>query len=712
MNFLKFACSFALVVVLQFSLSAQDWTSHKSQQKINDLVDTGSELLMATDAGLVVMNKTTLEKTIFDKSNSSLSSDHIQTITRDAAGNIWIGTYDLQLALFNGTDFQDIMTPQGADPSTTLLFDLKIAPNGDFWLGTSAGVFHKQGQNWSLYDQDEFGFFFEVWDIEIDNDGVVYAAAANVHKFENGMWSNISDNTGLFAYAVADLFLGSAGDLYFFGGESRLGRYDGQQWQEYDISSVTISGFITELRLKFAEDTNGNIYFNTPKNGILKLVNDIWEQETAAQIEAFDNKTSYFHIDGEDNWWLSRNIHLSVNRNGTLESTLIGNTSIESNAIRKVRKASNGDMYFLTSSDYNISILETDGNWSSLSLPTTTIPFPAFTDLLILGVNDIWLTSSLGLYHYNGSEWTFNSLDYCKGLAMDSQGKIYAHTDDKIYIVDNGAITEYNTSNSPMPSLDITGHGVDANDNLWIAFSDYGGSEADIIQKVSADGNWTTYAETNYPAIEFPYGDFYFDNDGHVWIPAYDLGVIKFDGTNFTNPYLDNIGSITNTKVFSMEEDADGKLYFSNPRGVTTLQDGVWENLSIEEVPQNAVNTSAIQFDDEGDLWWASSFYGVFEYTPETTTSVFSDIETTIDFTIFPNPASTYTTLNFTIEEPANVHTFIYNHLGQVALSRDLGQLPAGDILQTIDIAHLPKGTYIIQVQIDKESSVKTIIIR
>ena len=78
MRFLKYSFFFALGILLQSPLHAQEWVSYQSQQQINDLVETGNELLMATDAGLVVMNKSTLEKTIFNKANSDLSNNHIQ----------------------------------------------------------------------------------------------------------------------------------------------------------------------------------------------------------------------------------------------------------------------------------------------------------------------------------------------------------------------------------------------------------------------------------------------------------------------------------------------------------------------------------------------------------------------------------------------------------------------------------------------------------
>ena len=156
MNFFKSLFLLVLSVLIFGSTDAQEWISYQSPQQINDLIDNGDELLMATDAGLVVMNKTTLEKTIFNKSNTSLSNNHIQSITQAPNGDTYIGTYDVVMGLFNGSDVEDVIIPEGIDnPNTIELYDIEVAANGDLWVGTSEGVFRRQGQNWTKFDETE-----------------------------------------------------------------------------------------------------------------------------------------------------------------------------------------------------------------------------------------------------------------------------------------------------------------------------------------------------------------------------------------------------------------------------------------------------------------------------------------------------------------------------------------------------------------------------
>ena len=114
MNFFKSLLFIGFTLFFQGLLKAQEWESFESPQQINDLVDTGEELLMATDAGLVVLNKTTLERSIFNVNNSSLPTNHIQTITLSSNGQAYIGTYDMVMALFNGSDFVDFFVPSNS----------------------------------------------------------------------------------------------------------------------------------------------------------------------------------------------------------------------------------------------------------------------------------------------------------------------------------------------------------------------------------------------------------------------------------------------------------------------------------------------------------------------------------------------------------------------------------------------------------------------
>ena len=230
-----------VVLVSSFATNAQDWVSYQSPQQINDLVDNGTELIMATDYGLVVMNKTTLEKTTFTNRNSKLANNHISSITGAPNGDIYLST-DQTIGKFDGSDVNDVVIPAAltTNVNTLQFFDVEVASNGDLWIGSSEGIFHKKGQNWSKYGKTELGeFFFKVWDIEIDSKGDVFAGTqVGVHKFENNSWSHISKDDSLQGYRNAELFFSKSGDLFFGGDLTKTARYDGANWEVYYLMAA------------------------------------------------------------------------------------------------------------------------------------------------------------------------------------------------------------------------------------------------------------------------------------------------------------------------------------------------------------------------------------------------------------------------------------------------------------------------------------------
>jgi ligand-binding sensor domain-containing protein len=657
-------------IIFSYAANAQVWIPHQSPQKINDLVDNGSELIMATDYGLVVMNKTTLEKTTFTSGNSKLANNRISSITEAPNGDIYLST-DQTIGKFDGSDITEIEIPAPlkTNVNTLLFFDVEVASNGDIWVGSSEGVFHKKSQNWSKYGKTELGDFFRVWDIEINNDGYVFVGAENgVHKFENNSWSHISKNDSLQGYRNAELFFSKSGDLFFGGDLTKTARYDGTNWEVYNQGSGAD-------RMQFVEDKDSNMYMSA--NGkVWQLNNSTWNTYTDSQTLAMEDlivyEDSYYYIDTQNQRWFCKNIYLSVSNKDTIQSTSISSdNTIEANYIKGIHNGRNGKLFFIMgkSATWSIPVVDPQGNWSSLELPDSLKWNFGINGILYIADDDIYLTSYEGLTHYDGKKWSTNKLLINgKQLATNSQGKIYVLASKRIYIIENGNVSEFTPTNSPLSDLEATsGLGVDANDNLWIASYDWSGNSK--IQKVDTDGKWTTFDHTNHPDIDQPSGDFHFDKNGNIWISA-KVGAIKFDGKNFTNPIKENRSKLDNYNASSIESDSEGRMYFAHQYGVTTLLDSVWGELLIDDVPHKKTSAkTTLKFDDAGTLWWASNMSGVYSYTTATPAGIFSNDELASNFSIYPNPSTGI--LNFKNIDAVEASIKIYTTLGKLVYSND-----------------------------------------
>ncbi len=683
-------------------MNAQEWISFQSQQQINDLVDTGDQLFMATDAGLVVMDKATFEKSVFEIENPNTGNNHIQTVALSGSGDIWIGTYDGMLSRFDGIQFKDTTFPEGDyDPENFILYDLQVAPNGDLWLGTSDGVF-KKSDNWTQYTS-EFDIAPVVWDIEILDNNDIYFSSFNIYRFKDENWSEVTDTIDFFNYLDGDIFKSSSGTLYFSGDFDDIASFDGNNWKTYEVDLSDDSSFGTEI-IGFAEDTNGNIFLNTENSGVYKLVNDEWVQESIVQTEQFKQKTSYLHIDSEGTIWLNNKIYLSVNKNGEVSSTTITEHTIENDRLNNMVKDAEGNIYFICYAASNISVLDINGNWGLLPYPIFADENETINSIYRISETSYWLSSKEGLHFYNGNEWLFYEMGYCRNFAARSDGTIYVQGSSGVIIIEDENISEFNAINSQIVGDFVSGIGVDENDNLWIA-----DLNANNIYKVSSNGDWTTFSKNEFPALFEPTGNFHFDQEGNVWIPSDFFGALKFDGTNWSNPFdedqnfnPDNIAEIEHSFVHSIASDAEGKIYFSHFQGVNTLKNGQWENLFIPTVPSNLTNNTRIQFDNNGNLWWGNSTYGIYKYElyPETTNNSAITVDTN-PLKVYPNPAIDQLNLSFS-QLNTNEHFQIFNQLGRLIKEGKIDQQN-----KSIDVSDLNNGFYVISL-IQNEKVVST----
>ena len=343
-------------------LSAQEWTSFKSIQKSNDFVDTGDELLLATDAGLVIVEKESLEYSIFDKSNTNLSNDHIQSVVRSSSGDVFIGTYDVVVARFDGSDLYDPVIPDGIDYlDHIVLYDMKISESDEIWLTTSEGVFRQSGSEWIKYDLDDLGVLFLLWgDLEFDETGHAYLATGDgVLKFENDTWTNIATELSFSAYVPADIYISQEGDLFLAGSINQIAKFDGEDWTIYSDAGLSSNEHIV-----LSGDSEGNIYCISGYNGIYKLEGDSWELVLDEQTNLNPHWISFYHIDEDGTRWLSSGIYLSVKKNDELETLTLSTTTIETNRVYNIIKGTDGTLYFLLHSPWqNIANLSPDGEW-------------------------------------------------------------------------------------------------------------------------------------------------------------------------------------------------------------------------------------------------------------------------------------------------------------------------------------------------------------
>lgn len=273
----------------------------------------GGDILIGTfygGADILLRNKFCFEKYGIA---SGLSSQWVRGLAQDGNGNVWIGTENNGLNIFNpltkailavpgspktvlaltnidGDIYagaqgvgMDVFSPSGAmKPFST---DIKNAENGIYaylidsrgneWLGLGYSLFRSKpgAKNFEHVSATGFDWIFT---IKETHDGTVWFGTMG-----NGLWKYTPANgqfkryiysedapTGLRSNSISSLFEDSQGNLWVSTDRGGISRYNSKQ--DNFTTYGTPEGLPDDVAYNILEDDNGNLWFGTNK-GLVKF---------------------------------------------------------------------------------------------------------------------------------------------------------------------------------------------------------------------------------------------------------------------------------------------------------------------------------------------------------------------------------------------------------------------------------------------------------
>lgn len=273
------------------------------------------------------------------------------------------------------------------------------------------------------------------------------------------------------------------------------------------------------------------------------------------------------------------------------------NISVESNTLRTV-----------------YSELEDTSTWVNYQTSNSNIPTNVLSSIVIDASGSKWIgTYEYGLLKFDGNYFTQFSTensplpnDYIICLAVDQANKLWIGTDNGLAVLSNNNWTVYTKENSGLPINSIKSLAAENSNLMWIGTS---------VGLVKYDGNWQVYIIG--PNITNWMNTISIDQAHTKWLGIGDtsLGVMSFDGTNFTNYPMENYGYQTKNVMCSAVSPS-GQIWFAcNPfRGVSgglSYFDGNnFNNISLS--PFLLVNNIYI---NNSDKKWISTNEGIYKIT-------------------------------------------------------------------------------------------------
>jgi ligand-binding sensor domain-containing protein len=571
---------------------------------------------------------------IYKPTNTGAQGDYSFGVAVDAAGRLWANGHDPiwdegGAVMYDGRVWHNWSTVDSAVPDEELT-SFNVDSSGNVWCASTAGLSKFDGQSWTTYNRsNQPGFPCEaVTDIDVDSagrvwfalssvdsnaggvgrfdgdsfkfwnsytglpwpghteyvlsigcgpGGVVYAGAAGVGvaRYENGIWTYLSDSvTGDVDAIVVD----STGVAWF--AMQVLLSYDQGVWSDHGFSgSLPILGL--------ARRKAGGVWVGAP-NGLFSYSNGTWTSMNwpgsfcYAAAESPDGSVWAGGIGGIAHYSGGRWV-LYNTQNVGLTNRWINGIDFDSNHNVWVSTSGGGIDRFdgetwMGFNPYNggmfpwpyptdavqASVEGTDGNiwvgtygqgvavWDGSDWIRRYMETWVIDDIVRDSTGGLWCMASSGLYHFEGDTWRrFDFLNsplpsYVTGVCADEGGYVWVTNLGGLFRTDGVNWEFWTPESAGMPGTgNCTSPARAPDGTLWMeAAVGTGDPRSALLHLRPDDTTWTVYDSTNSPLEAW--GVVAVTGQNVVWV-GYSRdtypprgGVARFDGSNWTLYDRDN----------------------------------------------------------------------------------------------------------------------------------------------------------------------------
>lgn len=700
-----------LLLLLNITISAQytEWQNISSGLNLRKIEKENNTIWAATEAGLARYDISSGTTFIYDKTNSPMKTNSVNSLLITREGIKWISTSDYGVYKFDNNEwinYNTLNSPLPENNVQTIIADT----GGVIWIGTLGGglVKYKDSQ-WTVYDSTNAGVPVNyIYSLACDNYGYIWIGTSSdgLIRFDGGSeWVLFStDNTpALKSNTIRCIKVDSAGVKWFgteSGPEGGLYKFDGSQFTLYSTGSFSRN--IWDI----AFDKNGKIWVASYGGGLARYEGGTaWSIFNKTNSAIGDNALKSVTTDQSGNIWVGSEKKGLIQYDGSIfKSVNLG--ILPNNSIFSMAKDPEGNIW-IGSKNY-LTRMTSDGPVTTdlndfLINPSPQIP-PNFNVWAIAfdnAGNRYIGTYDGGMVKFNsvGIPRVFNRLnsqipsDNVYSIAVDNQGIIWVGTASGLGKFDGTNWIVYNTTNSQLPNNYISSLAIDKQNKLWIATNN-GVAKFDGV-------NWTKYSTSNGLPSNYT---FYVsvDNDNNKWVGTGN-GLAKFNGTSWSVFNTSNSPLPANQIQF-VKPDSTGSVWigsggFGTGYGITKYNSTDWVTFKTENSGLSGNSVSSMLTDAYGNTWIGTFSNGISLYKPGGVTG----IETGEDHNPltgyylrqnYPNPFNPSTEINFRVTENVRVTLTVFDINGRLVEILVDGYPRAGNHTAKFNAAGLTSGVY------------------
>jgi ligand-binding sensor domain-containing protein len=671
------------------SAAGPQWRDYTSLKYVKTVYEHNGTLWIATHGGLIAYNETTKTQTLYTAANSGLPSNTVETVGSDKENNIWIGTYDAGIAMFDGSKWTKYNTGNSKLPSNAVQA-IYIDAADNKWIGTGEGLVKINKDGWQVFNGQNSGITeSNIWCLDMDMQGNLWIGGSNNLCMFDGKSTFTTFPSEVPVYGVNTMFCDSRTNSVFTGGFGGAFVFKDNKWSKIDSVNMPMSIMNAQA---IRTDNKGNVWLSTAGgDGIYKFDGKTWTQQM---------------IGGSENAYLNYINGLTFTNDGKLiAATRDGITSFDGNG------------------------------WNAPFIMQGSLNLNTVNTICSDKMGSMWVTNELGIAKVDGqntTQYTYKDLPILAGtvnsVKCQKAGVIWVCAYG-VAREENGNWITYNTTNSNITDIRIDDITFDSkSDTAWLVsdqslisfdgkdFHNLGtiGTQQDYLTRVTsnAEGVWVGTAQGNiyqyrngkftfYPSYQGGYvylrgyvNDMKTDALGNLWVSSWGGGINKFDGKNWTVDTANNAIVVNN-----LCPDSKGGVWFTTEYPTRLMNSRTHEEYSFYNSPMPADNIKSMTLDENGNLWMSGGME-LLEFTAAVETSIDNTNTIQNGVALYPNPASTKLHLNYSLFAKGHINVILTNALGQ-QVYRMATEQPEGRQDMDVDVSSLSRGVYTCTLQTD-----------
>ena len=459
---------------------------------------------------------------------------------------------------------------------------------------------------------------------------------ASMHAESNDLFSIFSKvystRMGLPSNSVQCIFQDEHGYLWI-GTQQGLVKYDGQEFIVYSDFNDDLSDYITNLLF----DSDRNLWIGT-MHGAGRLIGNTIKP---VPIDSDSQRLEVDDIvqDGSHHYWLIANTRdLFIYKDtGFVKFNL--SDELQGASLFDLEIGPDGILWMGTSR----GLFKYDGDQFKL-IPFTESPQPSFSEVLVDGADDCYVSDSLGVIHHfiNGTWKSYNLLPSkydltVYDLAQSPSGEVWVCTSKGIFII-KAQKNEQLTVNNGLSSNLILSIYFDREYLIWYG-SDNGlgkifghqfrqirprqGLPVGTVHDMDVDTQGNIWVGTAEGVIKIT------EHGNRIWSSQNGMSddfvisiLVRPDGSVFIgcgagyyiispNDELTFLEGYPPT-VYAIENGPDGNVWIAAREGLYRYTEGHFESMNDSFNQPGLIDLTSIFFDRNGYLWVSTDGHGVF----------------------------------------------------------------------------------------------------